>query len=65
MSWHYQIRKRIVDGQTKYGIVEHVGGEWGYTEVNISAVSKTRQGLIITLEMMLRDARRYKTIVEQ
>lgn len=68
MSWHYCIRRRpLVDG-VWYDIVEVYDGEKGQKSWTIGGVtpgSETRNGLIETLEMVLKDAKHYKTAVNK
>lgn len=65
MSWHYQIRSRPSGAKLVYDIVEFYGKPLGYTVESIAPISESRGGLILTLEMMLRDARKYRTIAEK
>lgn len=62
MSWHYQIRRRKTTEGWWYEIVEAYGKPFGETIEGIAPGSDTRRGLIQMLEMMLNDARKYRTI---
>lgn len=62
MSWHYQIRRRETEHGPIYGIVEVYGKPFGETVEEMTPISDTRRGLITVLEMMLNDAKRYKTL---
>lgn len=65
MSWHYQIRKRTDKGQALYDIVEiYIKPKRGWTINSQAPQGETRAEVIRDLEMMLRDAKRYRTLVE-
>lgn len=61
MSWHYQIRKRL---NGTYDIVENFG-KYGYTVDGMSPYGDTRAEIIRCLEMMLNDAKHFRTLVEK
>ena len=67
-SWHYQIRKRILEDKSKwYDIVESYNlgnGKISHTKEGMKPDNITRKGVIHVLEMMLKDAKKYKTLVE-
>lgn len=63
MSWHYQVRRRTDKGQQWYDLIE-VHRKCGHTE-SITPGGETRAELIAELERMLKDARRYRTIIEE
>lgn len=71
MSWHYRIRKRTINGKPWYDIVEYYfkptpetkGGGW--TRDGMTPGGETRATLIRELEMMLADAKKYRTVVEK
>jgi hypothetical protein len=67
MSWHYQIRRKSVKGSTSttpyYEIVEVYNRPYGYTEGPSSPLGESRRGLIRDLEMMLHDAKKYRTLI--
>lgn len=65
MSWHYQMRSRPSGNKLVYDIVESYGEPFGYTVESIAPISESRGGLIQVLEMMLHDARKYRTIAEK
>lgn len=67
--WHYQIRKRTgtdYHGErwTTYDIVENYG-KHGHTMEGMRPFGSTKEELIKTLEMMLADAKHYRTLVEK
>jgi hypothetical protein len=56
-----------VDGEPWYDIVEVFHAKphgKGWTQDGMVPASETRQGVIGVLEMMLRDAKRYKTLAD-
>lgn len=68
MTWHYQIRKRIDKGEVLYDIVEVYEGiepneKRTWTQDSMAPISETRRGMIHVLEMMLRDAKRWPTLI--
>lgn len=65
MSWHYQIRSQPSGNVTVYDIVEVYTKPFGYTMTGVAPVAESRGGLIKTLELMLRDAKKYRTITEK
>lgn len=67
MGWHYQIRRKRDKhtGRNWYDIVEVFGPPFGHTESGIVPESETRKGVIETLERMLGDARKRKTLIEK
>lgn len=65
MSWHYQIRSQPSGDGTVYDIVEVYTRPFGYTVTGVAPVADSRGGLIKTLELMLRDAKKYRTITEK
>jgi hypothetical protein len=73
MSWHYRVRKRVVDNEPVYGLVEYfpkarldtsMSGPW-WSEDDVAPTGFSRKELIQTLACMLEDAKRYKTFVEK
>ncbi len=62
MSWHYQIRRSDTKHGPIYAIVEVYTNPHSETVEAITPMSETRKGLIVTLEMMLKDARKRKTL---
>jgi hypothetical protein len=68
MSWSYRIRKRFIDGEPWYDIVEYIDiGKHpkGWSESSITPGSETRKGLVWVLENMLKDAKHYRTVVDK
>lgn len=65
MAWHYRIRKRTDKGQDWYDIVEYYSRPAEWTKDGVSPGGETRKEVIRCLEMMLADAKRYKTLVEK
>lgn len=68
MTWHYCIRRRPLEDSVWYDIVEFYDGGKGqkcWTIEGMTPGSETRKGLIETLEMMLKDAKHYKTVVDK
>lgn len=63
MTWHYQIRRETIRGQHVFEIVETYSGPRMYTEHGVRPISESRRGLIRVLEMMLHDAKKYRTLV--
>ena len=68
MSWHYRVRKKVWKGTPLYDLVEYYNdgpfkGSW--TENGIAPGGETCAELIAELEMMLKDAKRYKILVEK
>lgn len=67
MSWHYCIRKKVVENKPWYDIVEFYdssSGQSWWAEDSVAPSSETRKGLLEVLEMMLKDAKHYKTLVD-
>lgn len=66
MTWHYRIRKRVFIGEPWYDIVEfyHMRPS-GWTKDGMTPGGSTRQEVIENLEMMLRDAKKYRTLVDK
>ena len=64
MSWHYQIRQRIIKNQKWYDIVEVYDGGVGHTIEGMKPEGESRKEVIHVLEMMLADARKYNTLVD-
>ena len=64
MSWHYQIRQRIIENQKWYDIVEVYDGDVGHTIEGMKPEGESRKEVINVLEMMLADAHKYKILVD-
>jgi hypothetical protein len=64
MSWHYQIRKRIIRDQSVFDIVEKYDNPSGWTVEGMRPFGISKKELIRDLEMMLADAKRYKVLVD-
>lgn len=67
MSWHYRIRKRIIQGEPWYDIVEYVtfSKKSGWTKESMAPGAETKKGVIRMLEIMLQDARKYKAFTDK
>lgn len=67
MSWHYRVRKRILNGEPWYDIVEYIihGKSRGWTQNGMTPGGESRKIVIKCLEMMLKDAKKYKTLVDK
>lgn len=65
MSWHYCIRKRIVEGLEWYDVVEYYDGHARWTEDSMAPGGESREGVIECLEMMLADCKKYEMVVER
>lgn len=64
MSWHYQIRKRIIDGQKVFDIVERYGKDmWTVRGMNPTGESKAE--VIRDAERMLADAKKYPVLYDK
>lgn len=63
MSWHYQIRKRIVNGKKEFDIVErYIKPDKGWTKKSIAAFGESKKEVVWVLKMMLKDAKKYPVI---
>lgn len=62
MTWHYQIRRSRDKHGPIYDIVEVYTKPNATTVEGIAPISETRRGLIQTLEMILRDVKKYRTL---
>lgn len=65
MSWHYQVRKYTSGKETWYDIVEVYTSPRGWTRKGIKPMGESREEVIRCLEMMLYDAKKYKTLVDK
>lgn len=65
MSWHYQVRRRVINGEVWHDIVEVFLHPRGWTIDSMAPGGKTKAELIRELERMLADAKRYRTLVEK
>lgn len=65
MPWSYRIRKRIVEGLEWYDVVEYYDGHDRWTEDSMAPGGETRADCIKCLEMMLADAKRHYTVIEE
>lgn len=59
MSWHYQMRKRIIDDEEIYDIVEIYDQDNVWTMDGIAPIGNTKEELIQDLERMISDANKY------
>lgn len=64
MSWHYQVRKRVVEGVTEYEIVEMYDGTPGWTDECVSPYGETLDELLTDITRMLHDAQHYPVFEE-
>lgn len=64
MSWHYQVRKRTINGDPFYDIVEMFEGPLGWTEASMSPCGETYEEIIRDLERMLWDAKQHPIFEE-
>ena len=64
MSWHYQARRRTLEGRYWYDIVE-VYRRVGATIDGVKPGGETKAELVAELERMLADVQRYRTRVEK
>lgn len=65
MPWSYRIRKRTDKGQDWYDIVEYYDDLDNWTEDSMAPGGESREGVIACLEMMLADAKKYETVIEE
>ena len=68
MSWHYQIRQRIIKNKKWYDIVEVYDDDNGHKKAHtiegMKPEGESCKELIHVLEMMLADVHKYKTLVD-
>ena len=67
MSWHYQIRRRKIGKDKRdwwYDIVEVYTKPLGWTKNSMAPSGISRKDVSAELEMMLRDAKRHKTLTD-
>jgi len=66
-GWNYRIVKSIKDGEPEYRIVEAYYGEDGRVVgyCKAEAFGETAKELIADLKYMLKDARKYKEILNE
>lgn len=64
MSWHYQMRKRLIHGETWYDIVEVYENPRGWTQDGMAPGGETPEGVIASLTHMLDDAKQYPVLEE-
>lgn len=66
MSWRYRIRKRIIDGEPWYDVVEFYESRHpSWTQDSIAPGGETRDEVIRCLEMMLKDCKATKTFTDK
>lgn len=65
MSWHYQIRKRVIDKEEVFDIVERYSNPDGWTVEGMKPVGDTKEEIIRDIEMMLADAKKYPVMEEK
>ena len=64
MSWHYQIRKRTIEGKASYDMVEMFDLPPGWTEESVGPYGETKDELLADLARMLHDAEYYPVFEE-
>jgi len=64
MSWHYRVRKRMVNGEKLFDIVEMYTKPRGWTKDGMKPVGNSKKEIIRDLEMMLGDAKKYSVLDE-
>lgn len=65
MTWHYRIRKRIINGEPWYDVVEFITGKQkGWTQDGMAPGGETRAEVIRCLEMMLKDCKATKAFTD-
>lgn len=64
MSWHYQIRKRVINNEAMYDIVEMFDGTTGWIEGSMAPYGATQDELLTDITRMLQDAARYPVFEE-
>lgn len=62
MSWHYRVRKRTIDGETVFDIVEMYKNPRVWTEDGMEPIGDTKEKVIQTLKKMLKDAKKYSVL---
>lgn len=69
MSCHYRIRKRIIEGEPWFDIVEWYGskakGKGSWTTDSIAPGAETKEDLIQELETMLADAKKHSVFTDK
>ena len=56
MSWHYQVRKRVINGDAFFDMIEMFDGPMGWTKDSIAPCGDTKEELLADLRRMLADA---------
>ena len=62
MNWHYRIRKRIVDDEPVFDIVEMYNNPRVWTDEGMQPIGDTKEKVIQTLKHMLKDAKKYSVL---
>ena len=62
MSWHYQVRHRVDNGEDLYDIVEVYDNPIGWTKDSIAPLGETKRELLDTLNRMISDAVAYPVL---
>lgn len=65
MAWHYQVRRRKCCDNWVYDIVEVYTKPKGWTESSMIPRGNTRREVIMDLERMLEDAKKYPTLTDK
>lgn len=66
MPWHYRIRKRLINGEPWFDVVEFIrkGRSRAWTENAMAPSGESREEVIRTLTMMLKDCQANKVFTE-
>lgn len=62
MSWHYQVRKRLVNSEAVFDIVEVYENPRGWTVDGMAPCGESYEAVIECLEHMLTDAKKYQVL---
>ena len=57
MSWHYRVRKRLLDGEEWFDMVEYYTDPDGWTRREVAPGADTYDELVAQLQRMLDDAK--------
>ena len=63
--WHYQIRRRVINGEKEFDIVENYDTIGAWTECGVSPIGNTKKELLVDLERMLEDAKKYPVLIQK
>lgn len=62
MNWHYQVRKKVIEDETVFDLVEVYKNPRVWTEKGMKPIGNTKKEVIQILEMMLDDAKKYPVL---